>query len=374
MTDGENEPLFGRLVKANDYAGLDRLLVAQPELLSSPEQGAFLIHWAASNGNTELVALLVRHGVDVNAPRAAEVPDRPISSACMGGHAETVRWLIEHGSDVNYGWGGEEPYCVPIAPAIEDGRLDLVRLLVEAGARLDALDRRNKTPLSWAIAYRRAEIEAYLRSKGAVESEEAPGYGAPPPPDPLVEAVEDAFCVSERLAWVPGPVAARAVWGDGVGFLFTRGVCDHPLPAPAEGEAFPHAELMFYVGEWGGGADVNAWRAPECRWAVDWMVRLAGTACEGGLTGGRVAVVANGEPPRPLSPHTRMTCWLLLAGKEPLSHVDLPDGRRVTFYNMIPIYTAERDFEREHGWEELLRRFAERDVPESMDGDRPCAV
>ena len=87
-----------------------------------------------------------------------------------------------------------------------------------------------------------------------------------------------------------------------------------------------------------------------------------------------MAVVANDDPPRPLGPNTAMTCWLLLADKEPLDRVEMPDGRSVVFYEMIPIHTAERHFERKHGTQALLEKFAEHNVPEHINPRRPSVV
>ena len=135
---------------------------------------------------------------------------------------------------------------------------------------------------------------------------------------------------------------------DGVVCLFTDGMLARPMPPGPGGDDYQYAELAVYLADW--PADPVRWLEPEYLWPINWLRRLARYPFETGVGyGGPVAVVANDEPPRPLGPNTAMTCWLFLADKEPLGRLETPDGRSVVFYTLLPIHTAERDFEREHG-------------------------
>jgi hypothetical protein len=69
-----------------------------------------------------------------------------------------------------------------------------------------------------------------------------------------------------------------------------------------------------------------------------------------------------------------MTCWLLLGEKGPLARAELPDGRSVCFYTLMPIHTAERDLALREGLVALLERFAEHDVPMQLDPERASVV
>jgi hypothetical protein len=376
----ELQQRFYVLLREQGIAGVARLLDEHPELVSTAECAAHNMHHAAMAGNTTLVALLVEKGVDVNIPESPAWPIPPLYSAVSLDQVDTARWLIEHGSVVNYEWNGKEPWCMPLVSAIRHGPLEMVRLLVEAGGQLNVLDRRNMTPLSWAIALGRDEVAAYLRSKGALEAHEVPGYVPPPPPDPVPDHVAAVFAPVQPLAWLPivpdgdPPVAVRvATRDDGVVCLFTDGMSARPMPPGPGGDAYQYAELAVYLSGWPD--DPAGWTEPEYLWPVTWLRRLARYPFETGAgLGGPVAVVANGDPPQPLGPNTAMTCWLLLADKDPLGRLETPDGRDVVFYEMVPIHTAERDFEREHGTEALLEKFAERGVPEYLDPARPSVV
>jgi hypothetical protein len=373
---------FVKMEEADDLAGLDRLLTDHPELVASHERAAYLMHGAARGGRTAVVALLVRHGVDINIHETPKVPNRPIDTAAGQGYRDMVRWLVEHGAEINYGFGGGPVYCYALALAVQEGDLDMVRLLVDKGALLNVRDRVGKTPLSWAIAYKRRDIEAYLRSQGALEAHQLP----PPPPEPPPES-RDAFLdyvdnvwggEPEPRSWLPAAVdaadvAVRVAFCGDLACVFTRGMSDRPMNVPPGNEAYQYAELVVYLHSW--PYDAASWQRPEYAWPVQWLRRLARYPAESGSwLGGKVAVIANGEPPRPLGPGTDLTCWLLLADKEPLARVEAEDGRSMVFYTLIPITTAERDYEKTYGTEALLRKFAERDVPDWVVPHRQSVV
>ena len=76
--------------------------------------------------------------------------------------------------------GGESPdrynpllchaHSTPLHQAALAGHLDVVRVLVERGARLDIRDIfHHGTPLGWALHTSRADVAAYLRAHGAKE-------------------------------------------------------------------------------------------------------------------------------------------------------------------------------------------------------------
>ncbi len=82
---------------------------------------------------------------------------------------EIVRLLLDAGEDPNrYNPKGNHAHSTPLHQAVWGGHEDVVRLLVERGARLDIRDTIYEgTPLGWAEHGGRAEIAAYLRSRGA---------------------------------------------------------------------------------------------------------------------------------------------------------------------------------------------------------------
>ncbi|MDQ5858055.1 MAG: ankyrin repeat domain-containing protein [Acidobacteriota bacterium] len=102
--------------------------------------------------------------------RAASPRDRQVAlaAAALYGRAQVLVTLIPLGVDVNaYSPAGFHPHATALHHAVDSGSLDAVEVLVRAGADLDAKDRvHDGTPLDWAEYLGRAEIAAYLRSKG----------------------------------------------------------------------------------------------------------------------------------------------------------------------------------------------------------------
>jgi ankyrin repeat protein len=92
-----------------------------------------------------------------------------LALAAQHGHAEVVALLLEAGEEPDrYNPEGHHAHATPLHHAALAGHLDVVRLLVERGARLDLRDTiYEATPVGWATHAGRAEVAAYLRSRGA---------------------------------------------------------------------------------------------------------------------------------------------------------------------------------------------------------------
>jgi Ankyrin repeats (3 copies)/Ankyrin repeat len=225
--DDHLELLFGYGL-GRDGSGIwrDRLggaLETPAEMLARP------LTWAAAHGFPDRVRLLLRHGVDPDAPSPE---GRALPLAAAAGHRDIVELLLAAGATpvelspvdalvaaVLAGDGdGVDPAVLPaalaarpglVAEAVEagadpglavrlgfgvstpangrtalhsaawDGSLDLVRRLVELGADLDARDDRfGGRPVDWAGHGRQPEVVSYL---AAAERERGgPGPGSRP--------------------------------------------------------------------------------------------------------------------------------------------------------------------------------------------------
>ncbi len=94
---------------------------------------------------------------------------RALAMAAQNGQASIVRLLLDAGEDPNrYNPAGNHGHSAPLHQAVWAGHLDVVRVLVERGARLDVKDRIHEaTPLGWATWGGQEAVAEYLRSKGA---------------------------------------------------------------------------------------------------------------------------------------------------------------------------------------------------------------
>lgn len=95
-----------------------------------------------------------------------------LALATQLGHAEVVRLLLDAGEDPSrFNPDGFHSHATPLHNAVWNEEDDVVRLLVERGARLDILDRIYLgTPLDWAVYGKKEKVAEYLREHGAPSS------------------------------------------------------------------------------------------------------------------------------------------------------------------------------------------------------------
>ena len=105
------------------------------------------LHYAAICGfHTMVNYLVVEHASNINA-RGVYKESTPLHLASDKGHSEVVRVLLEHGADVE---AQNEDKLTPLHRASRSGRGQVVRVLLEQGADAAAFDRNRMTPLHWA--------------------------------------------------------------------------------------------------------------------------------------------------------------------------------------------------------------------------------
>jgi ankyrin repeat protein len=90
-----------------------------------------------------------------------------LALATQHGHTAVVRLLLDAGEDPSrYNPIGYHSHSTPLHQAVASDHLDVVKLLVERGARLDIRDRDyDGTPLDWAIYLKKDAIADYLRGE-----------------------------------------------------------------------------------------------------------------------------------------------------------------------------------------------------------------
>jgi len=90
---------------------------------------------------------------------------RALSLAASHGHGKIVELLLAAGADPNaYNPPGNHPHCTPLHQAVIGKHMDVIRILVEHGARLDVKDTLwHSTPAGWAGHFGHTEIVEYLR-------------------------------------------------------------------------------------------------------------------------------------------------------------------------------------------------------------------
>jgi ankyrin repeat protein len=172
---------------------IDRLIKAgaDPKApLSASGDTALML--AARTGKADALRVLLESGVDVNAAEGWGGTSA-LMWAVAEGHAEAARLLIAAGADVNArsayvaaangrGFEGRTPnpnrtettteefasgWLTPLMIAARDGRLELARILAEAGADVDMVAGDGKTALAVAIFNRNYDVASLLVDRKA---------------------------------------------------------------------------------------------------------------------------------------------------------------------------------------------------------------
>jgi ankyrin repeat protein len=93
---------------------------------------------------------------------------RALALAGQLGHPAIVGLLLDAGEDPNrFNPPGTHAHSVPLHQAVAAGHLDVVKILIEKGARLDIEDKIHRgTPLGWAKYCNQPEIAEYLVNLG----------------------------------------------------------------------------------------------------------------------------------------------------------------------------------------------------------------
>jgi ankyrin repeat protein len=186
------------VVRAGDATRLKALLAAQPAIVNARnDRGHSPVLIAQYHHKHELVAMLLDAGPDLDIFDAASVgrTDRvaawldrdsallnaystdgfyPLGLAAFFGHPDTVKLLITRGADVAQ--VARNPMRVqPLHAAVAGRSADAVKMLVEAGAPIDAKQQKGFTPLHEAVRQGNVELTRYLLAHGAdprVQNEE----------------------------------------------------------------------------------------------------------------------------------------------------------------------------------------------------------
>jgi hypothetical protein len=194
MYQGKHTPMSmlvssGHPAKAGLQVALTETLLDFGASVDGAGEGAWVspLMTALAFGYTDTAQALARRGARVDTVAAAAglgraedvrrllpratAEDRHVAMALAAqhGHVEIVRTLLDAGDDPNrYNPKGNHAHSTPLHQAAACGRDDVVRLLVERGARLDIRDTiYDGTPLGWAEYCGQPEISEYLRAHGA---------------------------------------------------------------------------------------------------------------------------------------------------------------------------------------------------------------
>jgi len=154
--------------------------------------------------------------------------------------------------------------------------------------------------------------------------------------------------------------------------LVTSGMSDLPMTVPEGAEEFRHAELFVAVpAAW--PLTMAAFDDENNYWPIRTLKRLARLPHEYETWLGVGHTVGNGEPPEPYAPGTRL-CGALLVGPisapQEFGTLVMPDGRKVHFLQVMPLYAEEMQLKVERGTDALLELFDRHRISDVIDPKR----
>lgn len=106
----------------------------------------------------------VRCGRSIEAPENGSIP--PLLWAALEGKVEDVRALIEGGADVNRFGPDETPLIAAARKGYDANHKEIVRMLLDAGANIHAMDMYGRTAAQSAARKGLTEMAQYLMSRG----------------------------------------------------------------------------------------------------------------------------------------------------------------------------------------------------------------
>jgi ankyrin repeat protein len=166
-------PLLVAAAQRDSFALATYLIGRGADVNARDNSGDFITRGAGSTalmlatraGDNRTVELLIAKGVDVNA--AMTTGGTALTEAVTVRNVGAVRMLIEHGANVNLAFGPIQ--LTPLIWASFQECPEMVRVLIEAGADVNAKDALGSTALVWASMSERddAETVAALLDAGA---------------------------------------------------------------------------------------------------------------------------------------------------------------------------------------------------------------
>jgi uncharacterized protein len=159
-----------------------KLMDAGANANAATTEGETPLMTVARTGSVEAAKVLLAHGADVNAKEQWR-QQTPLMWAVAESHPEMAQELIAHGADVNarqvtWNWERQmtkEPRekwmplggLTPLLFAARQGCLDCARILLKAGAEINAADPNNVSPALMALINGHYDFAKFLIDQGA---------------------------------------------------------------------------------------------------------------------------------------------------------------------------------------------------------------
>lgn len=130
------------------------------------DNGATPLMWALHARNHRGVEALLKAGADPNM-MTEKVPMSPMNFVPLGDDPELLRLLLKYGGNPNHPGIGRISDR-PLSAAASQGKIENMKLLLEAGADINAHDKFNESAATKTVALAKFEATAFLLDHGYV--------------------------------------------------------------------------------------------------------------------------------------------------------------------------------------------------------------
>ncbi|KAM0700921.1 hypothetical protein Q7P35_012643 [Cladosporium inversicolor] len=155
LPDADDQEPLHLATRTGAFDIVTALLAHGAKLKTRSAYGWKPLHLAAAYGHTALVANFITHGLDLDDRLSSPSfkPAKKTNDAAQQGYWAEIRWPHEDARALHL--------------AIEFGHVEMAKLLLASGARVDAPDSRRWTPLHYAAFHCQPEIVEVLLASGA---------------------------------------------------------------------------------------------------------------------------------------------------------------------------------------------------------------
>ncbi len=159
----EGATLLHFAATAGDTAGFTYLLGKGLDVKSEDNNAANVMHWAMSGGEKTMLGYLAGKGLDYHFISSKGFS--PISAAMMFKAKSSVEFLLEYGMEINQHFPPESNTL--LIEACNANALEIANYLIGLEADIDAADTIHYTSLCWAVINRNRELTRLLVEKNA---------------------------------------------------------------------------------------------------------------------------------------------------------------------------------------------------------------
>jgi uncharacterized protein len=151
------------VVKSGNRQAAIELINQRVNVNASLPDGTTALHWAAHNGDAELVDRLLKAGADAKVRN--QFGSTPIGEAALSGSVPIIAALLKAGADPDSPGADGQTTLMLIA---RTGNVEAARLLIEHGAHINATEKQHEqTALMWASAESQPAMVRELIAHGA---------------------------------------------------------------------------------------------------------------------------------------------------------------------------------------------------------------